>query len=58
MLGFTRTNHLWVGIIEWGMMLQTPTKQPSINFVHNATTYLSAILEAKSNAKQQLAARP
>ena len=47
MLDYTRINQPQIGIIDWGMMIQTPTKQASLNFEPIASTDLAALVEVQ-----------
>ena len=58
MLDYTKTNQPQIGIIDWGMMIQTPTKQASLNFELNASTDLSALIEVQDQARFKLQERP
>ena len=47
MLDYTRKNQPRIGIIDWGMMIQTPTKPASLIFDPNTSTYPSALIEVQ-----------
>ena len=47
MLDYTRTNQPQIGIIDWGMLIQMPTKHASLNFESNANTDLAALVEVQ-----------
>ena len=58
MLDFTRTEQPRVGIIDWGVMLRTPSKRPAKNFVRNASANPMAVVDAENAAKTEFVKRP